>query len=106
RRLSGLSGARQHTVRQLTDAAANTLLTQITGRDFSTDRDQLARFPRHCAGLPLAVAVAAAHLRPRPTWGLNDIVERLTTPIPSTQDDSLTSPIRSAFAMSYRDLNP
>ena len=106
RRLSGLAGARQHTVRPLTDDATSTLLTQITGRDFSADHAQLTRFTRHCGGLPLAVAVAAAHLRPRPTWELNDVVERLTTPVVSAADDSLTSPIRSAFAMSYRDLDP
>lgn len=106
RRLSGLSGARQHTVRPLTDDATSTLLTQVTGRDFSADQAELARFTRHCAGLPLAVSVAAAHLRPRPAWGLNDIVERLTMPVVPASDDNLTSAIRSAFAMSYRDLNP
>ncbi|MBS2964294.1 tetratricopeptide repeat protein [Actinocrinis puniceicyclus] len=106
RRISGLVGARQHTVRPLTDAAASALLTQITGRDFTADRDQLARFTRHCGGLPLAIAVAAAYLRSRPTWRLNDIVERLTMAVASAVDDSLTSPIRAAFAMSYRALAP
>lgn len=106
RRLSGLAGARQHTVRPLTDDATSALLTQTTGRDFSADPAQLARFTRHCGGLPLAIAVAAAHLRPRATWTLDDIVERLTMPVVSASDDGLNSPIRSAFAMSYRDLNP
>lgn len=106
RRLSGLAGARQHTVRPLTDEATSVMLAQITGRAFATDHAELTRFTRHCGGLPLAIAVAAAHLRPRPTWGLNDIVERLTMPVVSATDDSLTNPIRSAFAMSYRDLCP
>jgi DNA-binding SARP family transcriptional activator/tetratricopeptide (TPR) repeat protein len=106
RRISGLAGARQHTIRPLADDAARILLTQITGRDFSAHHDQLARFTRCCGGLPLAVAVAAAHLRARPAWELNDIVERLTTTVVSAADDSLTTPIRAAFAMSYRALTP
>jgi tetratricopeptide (TPR) repeat protein len=106
RRISGLTGARQHTVRPLADDAASTLLTQITGRDFSADHDQLARFTRHCGGMPLAITVSAAHLRARPTWGLNDIVELLTTAVASAADDSPIGPIRAAFAMSYRTLTP
>lgn len=106
RRMSALAGARQHTILPLTDDAASSLLTEITGRDFSADHDQLARFTRRCGGLPLAVAVAAAHLRARPAWGLKDIVERLSMAVASTTDDSLTSPIYATFAMSYRALSP
>ncbi len=105
RRISGLVGARQHTVQPLTDDAARALLTQITGRGFSADHDQLERFTRRCGGLPLAVALAAAHLRARPAWGLDDVTERLTKAVAFAADDSL-SPIWAAFDMSYRALTP
>lgn len=107
RRLSGLAGARHLTVGLLPDSAAGALLARITGRVFSEDQSgELARFTQRCGGLPLAVSVAAAHLRARPTWHLSDLVERLSIAIPSAADDSLTSPVRAAFAMSYRALTP
>ena len=105
RRLSGLVASRHHTVRLLSEASTNALLSRITGRDFAMERDHLARFADCCGGLPLAVAVAAAHLRARPTWRLGDLVERLLSVIPAPADDSLTGPVRVAFAMSYRALS-
>jgi DNA-binding SARP family transcriptional activator/tetratricopeptide (TPR) repeat protein len=105
RRLSGLVDAQQRTVPLLGDASTSALLTRITGRDFTAQRENMTRFSSHCGGLPLAVAVAAAHLRTRPAWNLGDLVERLTTATAAVGDDNLTAPVRAALAMSYRALS-
>lgn len=105
RRLSGLVDARQHTVQPLSDASTSTLLSRITGRDFTAQREHLTRLSSHFGGLPLAIVVAAAHLRARPAWSLGDLVERLTTTTAAVDDDKLTGPVHAAFAMSYRALS-
>lgn len=104
RRLTGTPGNRQYTLGPLPDAAATALLSHITERTIPED-DDLARFTRSCGGLALAVTVAAGHLRSRPVWTVGDLVSRLSTTSQSLADDPLTSPIHTAFAMSYRTLS-
>lgn len=69
-----------------------------------------------CAGLPLAVAVAAGHFRSRPTWLIGDLAERLKRAWSrfdsadrdedDRDGDELTRPVRIAFDLSYRELSP
>lgn len=106
RRLSGLPNMRQHTLGLLPDTATLALLGYITGRDFPADDEHAARFTRRCGGLPLAVNLAAAHLGARPLWSLGDLVTRLSVTSHTLADDPLTGPIHTAFALSYRALEP
>ncbi|MEY9931145.1 DNA-binding SARP family transcriptional activator/tetratricopeptide (TPR) repeat protein [Catenulispora sp. GP43] len=104
RRLTMTPGNRQHTLGPLPDSAATALLAHITDRTLPDDED-LVRFTRCCGGLALAITVAAGHLRSRPVWTVGDLVSRLSTTSQSLADDPLTSPIHTAFAMSYQTLN-
>ncbi|MBW8802368.1 MAG: tetratricopeptide repeat protein [Catenulisporales bacterium] len=105
RRLSGLSGLRQHSLRTLPDEAARALLADITERDFADDLDALGRFTARCAGLPLAITVSAAHLRKRPSWSLGDLVARLAQPGHRSADDQITGPVDAAIALSYYSMD-
>ncbi len=104
RRLSHLPGARHRTLAALNDVAAIRLLTRVSGRRFPNQVRDLQRFATHCGGLPLAVAVASAHLRAHPTWSLTDLVDRLETSRPASGHDQLSAPVHSAFELSYRAL--
>ena len=106
RRLAHLPSARQLTVASLTGLAAVRLLVRVTGRRFPQQSQQLRRFAAHCGGLPLAVAVAAAHLRAHPTWSLTDLVERLESQASTHLPDQLSVPVYRAFELSYRMLAP
>ncbi|ACU70901.1 transcriptional regulator, SARP family [Catenulispora acidiphila DSM 44928] len=105
RRLTGTPGNRQYTLGPLPDSAATALLSHITDRTLPED-DDLASFTQCCGGLALAITVAAGHLRSRPVWTVGDLVSRLSTTSQSLADDPLTSPIHTAFAMSYQTLSP
>lgn len=104
RRLSHLPGARHRTLAALNDVAAIRLLTRVSGRRFPNQVRELQRFAARCAGLPLAVAVAGAHLRAHPTWTLTDLVDRLESSRPATEHDQLSGPVHRAFELSYRTL--
>ncbi|MFB6721503.1 helix-turn-helix domain-containing protein [Kribbella sp. NPDC056345] len=52
---------------------------------------------RHCGNLPLAIRVAAARLRHRPSWTLDTLIERL-------RDGELV--VTDVFEMSLRQLDP
>jgi DNA-binding SARP family transcriptional activator/tetratricopeptide (TPR) repeat protein len=104
RRLTGPPGLRQHTLAPLPDDAAVAILAHITERDLPQD-DDLARFTRACAGLALAITLAAGHLRSRPVWTVGDLVTRFSMTSRALADDPLTGPIHTAFAMSYQALD-
>lgn len=104
RRLTGLPGLRQHALAPLSDDAAVAILAHITERDLPRD-DDLVRFTRVCAGLALAITLAAGHLRSRPVWSVGDLVTRFSMTSRALADDPLTGPIHTAFAMSYQALD-
>lgn len=103
RRLTHLPGARHLTLGPLTDLAAIHLLTRVTGRRFPYQSRDQRRFTARCAGLPLAITVAATHLRAHPSWSLADLAERLERPAPAGSDQ-LSAPVHRAFELSYRTL--
>lgn len=102
-RLAGVTDARHHTVPLLSHEATQTLLERVTGREFVEQAEDLTRYVRRCAGLPLAISVSAAFLRGRPQWTLADLVDRLDLAAP-TATDTLTGPIHAAFTASYQAL--
>ena len=104
RRLSGLPGLRQHTLQPLSDDAAGELLSVIVGRDLPDLYEGQELFARRCAGLPLAMAVAAAYLRTRETWSLADLNDRLVAAHGRAASDQISSRIYAAFALSFEAL--
>lgn len=104
RRLTGPPGLRQQTLAPLADDAAVAILARITERALPED-DDLVRFTRACAGLPLAITLAAGHLRSRPVWTVGDLVTRFSMTSRALPEDPLTGPIHTAFAMSYQALD-
>jgi DNA-binding SARP family transcriptional activator/tetratricopeptide (TPR) repeat protein len=104
RRLSGLPGLRQHTLQPLSDEAAGELLSVIVGRDLPDLHENQEQFARRCGGLPLAMAVAAAYLRTRPTWTVADLNDRLVAAHARSTSDQISSRIYAAFALSFHAL--
>lgn len=107
RQLGTLSGLRQRSLSTLPDDAAQLLLADITERTFDAEADTeaLRRFTARCGGLPLAIAVSAAHLRKRPKWELGDLVARLDAPGHRSADDQITGPVDTAIALSFYSLS-
>ncbi|MBR7838699.1 winged helix-turn-helix domain-containing protein, partial [Actinospica durhamensis] len=106
RRRLPLPSSRQLTVASMNGLAAVRLLMRVTGRRFPQQSQELRRFAAYCGGLPLAVAVAAAHLRAHPTWSLADLVERLENQVSIPWPDQLSAPVHRAFELSYQMLAP
>ncbi|MBR7828173.1 winged helix-turn-helix domain-containing protein [Actinospica sp. MGRD01-02] len=102
-RLAHLPDARHLTLSALNDLATTRLLSRVAERQFPGQSRDLRRFAAYCGGLPLAVTVAAAHLRAHPAWSLSDLVQRLENP-PAGTADSISAPVHHAFELSYRNL--
>ena len=104
-RLAPLPDARHLTLDALNDLAATRLLARVAERQFPGKSRELRRFAARCGGLPLAITVAAAHLRAHPAWSLSDLVQRLENP-PPTPSDRISAPVHLAFELSYQILTP
>jgi DNA-binding SARP family transcriptional activator/tetratricopeptide (TPR) repeat protein len=104
-RLEHLPGARHTTLTALNDLATTRLLARVAERQFAGQSRDLRRFAARCGGLPLAITVAAAHLRAHPAWTLADLVQRLENPPPGPAD-RISAPVHRAFELSYRTLTP
>ncbi|TQM36975.1 tetratricopeptide repeat protein [Pseudonocardia cypriaca] len=79
RRLAGLDVTHAHSLGILAADDAVDLLVRSSGRSGSPadQRDQLMETAELCGFLPLAVRIAAARLRSRPSWSLLHLNERL-----------------------------
>ncbi|MEU8241955.1 BTAD domain-containing putative transcriptional regulator [Actinoplanes missouriensis] len=108
-RLTGLvarEGARPVLVGRLGDAAARELLAKRIGEQRLAAEPAASRdLVRFCAGLPLALAIAAAHAAVRPELRLRDFAEDLELDALSTGESS-DDDVRSAFSWSYEALSP
>ncbi|MDI6105773.1 BTAD domain-containing putative transcriptional regulator [Actinoplanes sp. NEAU-A12] len=111
-RMTGLvahEGARPVPVGRLGDAAARELLAKRIGAPrLSAEPEATTALVRFCAGLPLALSIAAAHAAVRPEMRLADIVGELTS---QARLDALTTgeahdDVRSALSWSYTALSP
>ncbi|TYC66601.1 tetratricopeptide repeat protein [Streptomyces sp. CB01881] len=79
RSLAGLDGAEIHRLDVLSDAEALDLLAAVAGGErISTDRVAAAGVARACGNLPLALTIAAARLKARPSWTASDLLEHLS----------------------------
>lgn len=105
-RLVSLDGARFLELGMLGEREALGLLRRILGKDRVTAEPQAARDVLHaCAGLPLAIRIAAARLASRPGWSLRSFADRLANE--RSRLDELRSgdrAVRGSFAVSYEGL--
>ncbi|TMR06548.1 tetratricopeptide repeat protein [Actinomadura soli] len=108
RRLTDLEAARTLSLEVLPPVDAAALFTRIADDARAvTEPQALDEVVRLCGLLPLAVRIAAARLRTRPTWTLAHLAERLGDQQRrlgelATGDRS----VAAAFALSYRQLTP
>lgn len=106
RRFTGLTDARQYTLEPLDEHETLRLFARISGHRVADDQAAADRVVRACGGMPLAVTVAAAFLRTRPTWTVADLVSRLASVERPAPHDQVTGPVDVAISMSYLDLSP
>jgi DNA-binding SARP family transcriptional activator len=105
-RLADLDGARVLELGMLDEADALALLRRIVGPDRADAEPRAARDVLHaCAGLPLAIRIAASRLASRPSWSLRSFADRLADQ--RSWLDELRSgdrAVRGSFAVSYQGL--
>lgn len=85
---------------------AITLFNRVAGEG-RTEGEQraVAEAVQLCGMLPLAIRIAAARLRHRPSWTVADLVERLREQADLTQTGESGGEVAVAFEMSYRRLD-
>ncbi|QMU67177.1 BTAD domain-containing putative transcriptional regulator [Streptacidiphilus sp. P02-A3a] len=104
--LPGLDGASRLTLDFLDPDEALALFTHIVGcRTTTADLEAVHAVLRICAGLPLAIRIAAGRLGARTDWSVQELArrmadERLRLGELAVEDRA----IRTSFAVSYRDL--
>jgi DNA-binding SARP family transcriptional activator/tetratricopeptide (TPR) repeat protein len=106
-RLSSLDSAHAHMLGPMPAAEAARLFSEHVGADRADDPEAVQEVAKLCADLPLAVVVAAGHLRSRPAWTVRDLAQRMAyTRNNPDEGDQLGQPVNAAFALSYRSLAP
>ncbi|MFB6562367.1 BTAD domain-containing putative transcriptional regulator [Streptomyces sp. NPDC056400] len=75
RRLYGLDGTEPCPVSRMSASDSRKLIERLLGDELEPEATE--GLIAHCGGLPLALRLAAAKLRSRPTWTLSHLVERL-----------------------------
>ncbi|MFI5713791.1 AfsR/SARP family transcriptional regulator [Kribbella sp. NPDC051620] len=107
RQLIGIDAARRVPLGVLGAEDAARLLVEIVGSERGGPQEAAQELVERCGYLPLAIRIAGARLRHRPTWTVEHLNQRL-----QAQDrglDELTADGRglvSTFAMSYEQLSP
>ncbi|KOX19941.1 SARP family transcriptional regulator [Saccharothrix sp. NRRL B-16348] len=101
-------GARALPVRHLHDGEARALLERRLGAAKLRDDPEAAdEIVRHCAGLPLALAIVAARALSEPDLGLAALVSDLRDARLDTLDaGEVPANLRAVFSASYRALDP
>ncbi|MEU5697632.1 ATP-binding protein [Streptomyces aurantiacus] len=111
RKLSGLGV--HHAVRTvalgvLGDAESRALLNAAIGERAAVEEESVGRLAAHCAGLPLALRIAAQRVAARPARSIASLVGELdgigTGLDLFDADDDTRSTLRGVFSWSYRDL--
>lgn len=111
-RLSGLvarEGAHRIGLGELPSSAAHALLVRLVGKErLDNEPEHAAALIKACAGLPLALRIAAAQLADEPHRPLADYLAELTEQGPTTLalDDDEYAAVSAAFDLSYQRLDP
>jgi tetratricopeptide (TPR) repeat protein len=101
------TGASRLAVRPLPAQDGTTLLSQATSRKQKrSERRALEQLAELCAGLPLALCIAAERLNTRPQLRVADLVEEIRAEPLSAFAVSEATSVRPVFASSYRALEP
>ncbi|HEX9335618.1 MAG TPA: BTAD domain-containing putative transcriptional regulator [Pseudonocardiaceae bacterium] len=110
-RLAGLAvtGARLLDLDVLTDAEGRGLLSARLGHEtVAAEPEAVADLLRCCAGLPLAISIAAARSAAHPDFPLATMADELrdtATRLDALDADELTANLRAVFASSYEALD-
>lgn len=107
RRSLALDGAHVLELDVFTEDEAEELLAQIAGRSrVAADPAAAHRVVELCGRLPLAVTLAARRLQSRPSWGMADLVNRLTDAEGRLGELAAgTRRLRAVFDFSYQALD-
>ncbi|XVV03261.1 BTAD domain-containing putative transcriptional regulator [Actinosynnema sp. CA-248983] len=106
RRLVGLDGTHRLSLPVLPDGAAGDLFRRIAARTPVSD-ETLAELVGMCGHLPLAIRLAAARLSHRSSWTPEYLAERMRDEQRRlTEFSAGDRDVASAFAVSYRTLDP
>jgi DNA-binding SARP family transcriptional activator/Tfp pilus assembly protein PilF len=107
RNLAELEGLTQLHLGTLATDDAIELVTATIGRSRVTSDEELRRLTDACAGLPLALQLAASRLASRPSWPVAAFNDRLTDERRRLDELRLADvALRSSFAVSYQHLPP
>ncbi|WP_460752082.1 BTAD domain-containing putative transcriptional regulator [Nocardiopsis oceani] len=103
RSLAGLDGARHVNLRALDEEDAARMFAAFTGR--AVDAEGMDRVVGLAGRLPIALRVAAARLRRRPTWSLGHLADRLERQRREAVKGAEWEAI-AVFAASFEELSP
>lgn len=105
-RMSDLDDARRLSLDVLALPDAIALFTRTAGPDRLTGHldDRVAEVVELCGRLPLAIRIAAARLRDRPSWTLPDLVERLRDQRGLTELETAHRGVTATLRLSYAQL--
>lgn len=105
-RLTGLAGAVPLDLDVLDPAEARDLFTAIVGGDRAEAEPQARdEVLGYCAGLPLAIRIAASRLAARPSWTVASLADRLADERDRLDELSVEDvAVRASFHVSYLNL--
>jgi tetratricopeptide (TPR) repeat protein len=108
RRMTGLAGARTVTVDVMPPEDAAALFARSVGDERpGVDPAAAAETVSLCGNLPVAIRIAGARLRHRPTWTVSHLVHRLRDEHRRLAElHAEDRSVSAAFALSYRQLRP
>ncbi|MER7249173.1 BTAD domain-containing putative transcriptional regulator [Kribbella sp. NPDC000426] len=107
RQLTGLDATARLALDVLRPEDARDLLAEIVGADRAGSANAAAEVVNQCGYLPLAIRVAGARLRHRPSWTIEHLAKRLDAEDRRLAELSTDSGgVSPAFALSYEHLPP
>ncbi|MEV0055042.1 tetratricopeptide repeat protein [Saccharopolyspora shandongensis] len=102
-------GATRIALEVLTDDEAERLLAQYLGEErVAAEPEAVRELVRHCAGLPLALGIAAVRAAENPDFPLDELVSELQDERDRLDalDAGGVTGVRAVFSWSYRSLRP
>ncbi|WP_052434072.1 AfsR/SARP family transcriptional regulator [Streptacidiphilus melanogenes] len=105
-RLVGLAGAATEYLDVWEEAEAAELFAAVVGRErVAAEPEAVREVLAHCAGLPLAVRIAASRLASRPGWTVAHLASRLADERERLDTlDTADAAVRTSFRVSYTQL--